>query len=305
MKLVYLHIGSHKTGSTSIQRFLARADDALSKQGVLYPEAGRPDTGWSNQYGQHKLGWSVRGIRGITDERVWDGLREEMNEYHDQAVVISAEGLGCCTSGEVQKVVSHLAPYPIRVILYLRPPVDFLRSAYKQRVKMGTYSGSFRQFTEDMMHRCDYLNLVSRWEEFDAVESVDIRLFDKVKSDPGLEASFADAVGIDFEEVEAFVGPPVNTSPQDDSVQVARWINALAVLRDGSETWQTLASRARSNLLGHRWPGTWLRSVVQPFVRGSLVTDRAVDELREELGESHERFLRKYVSSEDWTYLPL
>jgi hypothetical protein len=305
VKTVCFHIGTHKTGSTSIQRFLARADDALAQQGILYPEAGRPDTDWSDQYGQHELYWSIVGKRGIDDEQVWNELRREIDEYGGRRVVVSAEGFEGCAPEDIRRIVSHLAPHPIHVVVYLRPPVHFLRSAYKQRVKMGTYSDSFVRFVKEMIPRCNYLDLVSRWEQFDGVESVDIRLFEKVKHDPGLESSFADAVGIDFEAVQSFVGSPANTSPPDDLVRVARWINAVGTLGDESETWRTLTNRARNNVLDQRWPGTWLARAARPFLRDSFVTDRATDAVRKELEEVHERFLRTYVDCGDWIYLSL
>ena len=156
MKAVYLHIGTHKTGSTSIQRFPARADDALAQQGILYPEAGRPDTDWSDQYGQHELYWSIVGKRGIDDEQVWNELRREIDEYGGRRVVVSAEGFEGCAPEDIRRVVSHLAPHPIHVVVYLWPPAHFLRSAYKQRVKMGTYSDSFVRFVKEMIPRCNY-----------------------------------------------------------------------------------------------------------------------------------------------------
>lgn len=305
MKPVYLHIGTHKTGSTSIQRFLARADGVLADQGILYPETGRPATNWSTQYGQHELYWSIVGKRGIENEQVWVNLCREMEESPCRRVVISAEGFEECTSDEIRRIVAHLEPHPIRIVVYLRPPLQFLRSAYAQRVKKGKNSGPFVRFVREMISRCNYLDLVSRWEQFDAITSVDVRLFDKVKSTPGLEASFADAVGIDFEEVQAFVGSPANASPPDDLIQVARWINTLEAAGGGGKMWKILWNRARSNLFDCQWPGTWIAGVARPFVRESLVTDRAVDVLREELRETHERFLRKYVCPEDRKYLSL
>lgn len=305
MKTIYLHIGTHRTGTTSIQRFLARAEDALAEQGILYPEAGRPDTDWSDQYGQHRLWWSIEEKRGVEDRQVWGELRREIDDHSGRCIVISAEGFGKCTSEEVQEVISHLVPYPLRVIVYLRPPLDFLRSAYKQRVKMGTYRGSFLQFVREMIPRCNYLDLVSRWEQFDRVESVDIRLFDKVKSNPGLEASFADAMGIDFEGVRSFFGAPTNTSPPDHLVRVARRINAVSTLGDQSKAWRTLAHRARRNVLHQRWPGRWLSRLLEPFLHDSLGTNRAVDVVREEIEDVHERFLDEYVDPDDRVYLTL
>jgi hypothetical protein len=219
--------------------------------------------------------------------------------------VISAEGLGKCTSEEIREIISYLNPYPLQVIVYLRPPVDFLRSAYTQRVKMGTYSDSFVQFGREMASRCNYHDLISRWEQFDAVTAVDIRLFEKAKNDPGLEASFANAVDIDFGAVRSFVGSPVNTSPPDHLVRVARWINAVSTLGVQSKTWRTLAHRARRNVLHQRWPGRWFSRLLEPFLCNSLVTNRAINIVRKEIENVHERFLEEYVDPNDRAYLTL
>ncbi|QFT83272.1 hypothetical protein FIU89_21805 (plasmid) [Roseovarius sp. THAF27] len=41
MKTLYLHIGLHKTGSTSLQSALFENLDLLKARGYLLPEAGR------------------------------------------------------------------------------------------------------------------------------------------------------------------------------------------------------------------------------------------------------------------------
>jgi len=305
LKTVYLHIGTHKTGTTSIQRFLARADDALDRQGILYPETGRPETSCSDQYGHHKLYWSMVGKRGISGDQVWSELKEEVAQHPEHSIVLSAEGFSVIKERKVRQVLEYINVRPLHVVVYIRHPVQLLKSAYKQRIKSGTYRNTFVRFVRQMSHLCDYLGLVSRWEQSDGVESVNIRIFDKVKKNPGLEASFADTVGIDFEKVRAFVDSPANTSPPDDRVQVVRWINAAETLGKEGGVWQALTSRARSNVRGERWPGSWLVGAMRPFLRGSLVTDQAVDVLREELKDVHDHFLSRYVDPDDRHYLSL
>ena len=305
MKQVFLHIGTHKTGSTSIQQFLARADRALAEQGVLYPESGRPNTDWSNQYGQHKLYWSLVGKRGVENDQVWHDLRQEIERHSNSKVLLSAEGFENLVTQNIQRVLEYLAPYPVYVIVYLRRPIRFLVSAYKQRVKMGTYVNSFSCFVEEMTPRCDYLDLVSRWEQFDSVKSVDIKLFDKVKEDPGLEASLAHAVSIDFETVRSFVGPPVNTSPPVDLIRLVRWINVVGTLLGKNKVGRMLANRARNNILSQRQPGKYLARTVRPFLKNTLANEEVAGKLREALGEKHQRFLKTYISPDDWTYLQL
>ena len=267
VKQVFLHIGTHKTGSTSIQRFLADAGSVLAEQGVLYPRSGRPDTDWSDQFGQHKLYWSVVGKRGVGSDQVWHDLREEVDTFSGDKVVLSAKGFDGLDTEGVRQVLGYMSPYPIHVIVYLRRPLQFLVSAYKQRVKNGSYYASFSHFVEEMVPKCDYLSLVSRWNQFDSVKSVDIKLFDKVRKEPGLEVSFGDAVDIDFEKVQSFVGPPVNTSPPVDLIQLVRWINVVETLLGKNKTGRMLANRARNNILGQRQPGKYIARTVRPFLK--------------------------------------
>ena len=306
MKTVYLHIGTHRTGSTSIQRFLARAEDALAERGVIYPKTGRPDTEWSNRYGHHVLHWSLVGKHGVTSDRVWKDLEDEISCRKGGRVVLSAEGFegeGSDEEPHIRRTVEHLAPYPIQVIVYLRPPLQFLTSVYKKRVEMGTWSGSFTSLIDGMSARCNYGALVSRWEHFDRVQSVDIRLFEKVKESPGLEADFAEAIGVSPGELKQFFGTPVNASPPAERIQVVRWINRIGDVGPEGETWQTLTNRARQNVLGRRWPGRWLVRLSRPFLRDTIVTERGADLLRDRLEDVHRHFLEDYIPFEDRKYL--
>ena len=52
MKTAYIHIGTHKTGSTSIQDFLFKNRTKLRDRGFLYPLSGISP---KNLFGQHHL----------------------------------------------------------------------------------------------------------------------------------------------------------------------------------------------------------------------------------------------------------
>ena len=311
MKAVYLHIGTHRTGSTSLQRFLANGQDALARQGIIYPKTGRPDTDASNRYGHHVLHWSLVGKYANQNDQAWVDLRDEIDRRTGSRIVLSAEGFegeglgqGRVGKRQIQQITEYLSPYPLHVVVYLRPPLRFLASAYKKRVAMGTSYRRFADFVRKMIPRCDYGALVARWEQVEGVRSVDIRLFDKVKRNPGLEADFADAIGASFQELRSFVGDPANTSPPNDCVQVARWINLIGRAGSGS-TWRTLVHRARRNVLGRRTPGKYLVGLGAPFVREHIVTEEAASVLRRSLGENHRQFLEEYVPEEDWGHLRL
>lgn len=315
MKVVYIHIGTHRTGSTALQRFLAKSRNALAQQGIIYPETGHPDTNVSNQYGHHVLHWSLVGKYGDRSDQVWIDLQDEIDRRGGDRVVLSAEGFEGEGSGpgrvgreQIQRITEYLAPHPVRVIVYFRPPLQFLKSAYRKRVAMGTTYRSFPDFVEKMIPRSDYGALVSRWEKVEGIESVDIRLFEKVKNNPGLEADFAEAIGASFRKLKPFVDDPVNTSPPEGLVQFTRWINVAEHIMErlgAGSAWQKFMHRARRNVLGRRTPGRYLVDLWAPFMHEPIVTEEAVSVLRRSLGENHRQFLEEYVPEEDWEHLRL
>lgn len=301
---IFLHIGTHRTGSTSIQRFLASARDILARNGVLYPQTGRPDTDWSNQYGHHRLAYAAKTSDSF-NHGLWQSLVREIENFRGNKVIISSEEFEQCNKKECKKIAQILSGHTIRIILYLRPPLELLRSKYRNRQKMGTCTVSFHEFAQRIAPQCNYLRLLTRWQECGESVSADIRLFDKVKKSPGLEASFAETVGIDFEVVRSFVGPPANTSPPEPLVQIGYWVNVLQRVGPDLEAWRALTNRARGNILGERWPGRWIAWMLRPLMRNSLRSDQVADVLRREIGDSHCRFLRTYVPAKDREYLEL
>ena len=78
MKVV-LHIGPHKTGTTTIQRFLFANARALRKHGIFYPKP------WDGRYKHDAVAYglrtpslyddTVRRVRGLLDEAARDRAR--------------------------------------------------------------------------------------------------------------------------------------------------------------------------------------------------------------------------------------
>src|SRR5262249_3476238 len=91
MRTCYLHIGTHKTGTTSIQVALDGARDALKRRGVLYPQAGRADDRAAP--GHHKLSHELYGGPSrLSDCPSVTAVIDEIRACDDDAI-ISAEGL--------------------------------------------------------------------------------------------------------------------------------------------------------------------------------------------------------------------
>ena len=81
---LYLHIGTSKTGTTSIQQFLCHNRSALLHQGYLYPGLGVNII-------NHRLVW-VQNDDHVT-ERMLELMRREYDDSGARHIIISAECL--------------------------------------------------------------------------------------------------------------------------------------------------------------------------------------------------------------------
>src|SRR4051812_1580029 len=83
----FIHIGLHKTGSTSIQKMLASREDWLGSLGLYVPKTGR-----TGSQGHHLLAWELSRRHGFSGSAQFDALKRELREAGFPArVVLSSE----------------------------------------------------------------------------------------------------------------------------------------------------------------------------------------------------------------------
>ncbi len=132
-RICVVHVGTHKTGTTSLQYFLQTNDAALARAGLHFAK-----TGWYGVVpGNHNVAWElVRGERGPNIGGIFAELgavetssilsSEEFSLLHDrpEALTILAEGIRA----------SGARP---RALLYLRAQAEFLESLFVEQIKHG------------------------------------------------------------------------------------------------------------------------------------------------------------------------
>jgi len=278
---ILIHIGTHKTGSTSLQQLLTRASDRLFEDGILYPEAGRPDEHWP-PYGHHLLAWSIQQKRGLSARAEWNRVIDEAEKTPASLVLISSEEFESCTRVEIQKIRSFFPQSTVRALVYLRDPVDYIISQYKQNISTSGETRSFRSFAEALIDRCDYNALVQRWEE-GLGEPVIVRSFETCREGEGLEKSFLNAIGVDSQEYETFIRQPVNISPSERQVLVTKRLNRLQSLRWMPERF---LHRVRRSVLRGGWKGRVITRVVHKFLEGPLYTSEELKWLKSKTSNS-------------------
>jgi hypothetical protein len=146
MKQVFLHIGTHKTGTTSIQRFLDEHRSQLSEHGARFFR-GRliPQNHVElhlSAMGEERSS-PIKTLRGITVDADFRNQTiadvSAFLEYStEDRLLFSAEGLSYLRHAAELTFISELfADHRVSVIVFLRNEADFLRSYRMQLHRLG------------------------------------------------------------------------------------------------------------------------------------------------------------------------
>ena len=149
MKTLYLHIGTPKTATSSIQKFLTDNSENLEKKGYCFPPSQYTYPKVNPRRNGHFLIAKVRDENGKKDvekeQWYWDeGMKQvrEKFEKFDQ-VILSDESIWYCLSYRKKSVLRDMQKeaekdhFQIKVIVYLRRQDDFLLSRWNQFIKQN------------------------------------------------------------------------------------------------------------------------------------------------------------------------
>ena len=170
MKTLYLHIGTPKTATSSIQKFLAENWDVLQKHGYFFPESTHIYPRVNARRNAHFLSGRVRNGEGIRDKEkektyLEEGLQQVRDAFQNyDNVILTDESIWYCLSYLKKSLLCDLKKeadkqgYQIKVIVYLRRQDKFLLSRWNQKVKQKS--------TSDAVLSCDeYFELTQKKEK--------------------------------------------------------------------------------------------------------------------------------------------
>lgn len=211
---IFIHIGTHKTGTTSIQSLLLQRAMRLEEQGIYVPETGRPQPQTGPQTsGHHNLAWALYGDpRARPAFGDIDDLVKELAQVPFQKAVISAEDFEFLVSRpEILRKMGHTfvnAGWQPHYIVFLRDPASYVISLYNQILKRHP-NVVFTQYIDMILKegyyqreqdsgKCfyfDYEAFISLWRA--ATEGpVDIYSYTAASRGAGVVETFLSAIGI-------------------------------------------------------------------------------------------------------------
>lgn len=199
-----LHIGPHKTGTTSIQGALFAAKDAMAARGVDFPAHSRHPM---------EAALAVCGRPGMTGdarpaERHWRRLVDAVHATGDRTSLISSEFFADAPDdATVARIVDELGRDRVHVLVTLRPLAKIMPSQWQQYVQNGLRMG-YEDWLDHMLRRAPYEKpnpsfwrrhrhdrLVERWARVVGAANLTVVVVDDRDRD-GLMRTFESLLGL-------------------------------------------------------------------------------------------------------------
>lgn len=221
----YLHIGTEKTGSTSLQKSLLGASDQLNKQDISYiglrthnsralVAAMADYTKEDNIHIRQKL--TTIELREDFRDKITTDLYLHLRTSTFSKTIISSEHFHSMITlpDEVNRIRNLLVDHfdKIFIIIYLRPQVDLAVSRYSTRLLSGYSEGEvLPDYFNPDNHYFNYNKIYNLWADIFGSDFTMVRDFTSVKD---ITADFCSL--IDAEKV-----PSLRVNERLDAVQIA------------------------------------------------------------------------------------
>ena len=273
MAKLFLHVGFHKTGTTSLQDALNRNRKELQPQGIIYPKTRKFRA-------QHEFAWSV-GQRGwgwkqFGGSQAGPGPARRMFKLirsSKENLIISSEFLSELSPEHIKKLASSIGDKELRVIFTVRPVAKILPSAYQQEVKNGsklTYDKWLARVLDPekesrvktrFWRRHSHHLEIAKWAEIVGVANISVIVSDESRPE-FLTDSFFELIGASTNSFRESKKDIVNRSMDVAEMELLRRINEKF---DRNLGWDEYVASIRSTIVK-----TWTQSIPSENSPGRL-----------------------------------
>jgi hypothetical protein len=239
-KTIYLHIGTFKTGTASIQQYLFSNFRAFEDAGFFVPKG--------KLIGHHELPISL--VKEFTKFRaswpefsgdrkaIWDDLIAQIEKTKCNKIIISSENFCDIVnehardySEEMGQVIkSYFSPYQVKVIVYLRNIDDYTKSMHNESIKVSSNTLSYPEVLNAYFkHRSIHVHpsiYLDYYAKIFGKENIIVKKYSKdtLKNDDVVD-DFLGTLAINLPASSTKSKKKVNLSLSDESVLLKRIYN--------------------------------------------------------------------------------
>jgi hypothetical protein len=239
---VFIHIGTSKTGTSSIQSTLRENKSILKRNGVLYPDT-YPHHSINHMqilnclFNNDAQNHYINAVTSTTNEDVLNiaqnftkSLGKEVVSQKFSSVIISSEDLPLYSRENLKDIKEYVYKHisekaKIKIIMYIRNPVDWSVSLLQQNIKSGVDWRKFKINRIKSIKRI-YILFIEKFFEIFGKENVFVYSFeDAISHDMSITGHFLSKVGLNEEIINQFKLKRVNESISSEAIDIIAYIN--------------------------------------------------------------------------------
>lgn len=239
MKIV-VHIGWHKTGTTSIQQLLLRNKNVLAEEfGVLYPEAGLLEGAhhlipWA-YIGKRESPWGAMPVLADGPRKFIDDAMAESESRSCQSIILSSEEFCTLSRQQIEMFGECMQAVftDISIVAYIRRQDRIVESSYNMEVKWwGTRSGmSFSEYVVGKEAYPNFWETLKNWADVFGARSLIVRHFEKKQfANEDVRQDFLSSIRLEL-PVSTFPTENANDSLGPKTLEFVRLMNQLKTTR--------------------------------------------------------------------------
>lgn len=146
-RVVHLHVGAPKTGTTFVQNALWRSRERLAEHGVLYP-LDSPDEHFAMTMDLRRMEWA--GGHDPAWDGTWDRICARIAASQLPRVVLSNELLGGASPQQIRRAVESLGDAEVHVVFTARDLARALASDWQEQIRHG-HTVDYDRFVDDLV----------------------------------------------------------------------------------------------------------------------------------------------------------
>lgn len=197
---LYIHIGTHKTGTTFLQATLSKNHDHLISLGILYPyrKEGLYAFGHQNIWCEIVKSPEYKPEYYSISDLIFD-----IRQVKPQKCILSSEEFSRMRKDEVENLITNLRVINginIYAVIYLREQAHLFNSAHSEDIRNGfedEYGDDIYSYAKKYYEYGDYQKMIGTWESVIGEGNVIVRVYEKsqfINND--LLSDFCSVVGI-------------------------------------------------------------------------------------------------------------
>lgn len=308
MKTLYLHIGTQKTGTTSIQSFCGDNAAVFEKKGYCYPIFPYKYPCVVKERNGHFLVGAVKDEKGQIfegeDKKIFeDGMKRVADLFlqYDN-VVLSDEHIWRNTFERRKSLWEELKKhgeengYRVQIIVYLRRQDQYAISLWNQTVKTSVTKAGAKRFDEYIenvpkVYQLDYYKKLESIAKVLGKDAITVRRYERDHFYGGsIYADFLHAINLELTDDFKIVRGDRNFGLQGNTHEIKRVLNSLPEMLDADVNHffrQTLLSISQTSAKEYQT---------------SMLSAEETEEFMQKYEEGNQAIVREYFK-EDGTEL--